>query len=214
MENKKILVTLKTLLHLGTHLKFINTVNYAYNDNLDYLNTIKLTGHYENISFSKAVSGNLQNYAIIIACSFLDELNKELTAFNHPDYEKQINKVKRIIKPIKKRINKWSDLRNYRNYILAHNLKEKSISLFSEKREKVTYNVPFSNSEHFLFTELILMIVKFVSSEFKDLIAKIDFKESITDRVEFTENDVDVKKEYYEIYELCTELKKTVANNS
>lgn len=201
--------TIQTLLHLGTQIKFITTMNYAYRDNEEYLNKIKLSGHYKNLAFSKAVSGNLQNYAIIIICSFLDELNGEFTPKKHAQYSNRIIKVRKAIKPIKKRISKWENLRNYRDYVLAHNLREKNIPIFSKNREKKEYKVPFSNSEHYLLSELIILIIQIITEEFYDVVSEINLNESLLDKIEFTENKVDVQKEYDLIRMECFEIIKS-----
>ena len=199
----RIIESFKTIVHLGTHIQFFNTVIYSYRDNEDYINQIKLPGFYENAPFSKAVSGFLQNYSIIIICSFLDELDKEFTPIKHPDYAERILKVKNIIKPIRKRINKWTDLKNFRNYILAHNLREKDLSIFSEDYIKKTYKIPFSNSEHYLLGELVIFAIQIITSEFTDVIKNIDLNENILSRIDFTFNEIDAQKEFDDIRIEC-----------
>ena len=202
----KMTETLQTLLHLGTQIKFITTMNYAYRDNEEYLDKIKLTGHYKNLPFSKAVSGYLQNYAIIIICSFLDELNGEFTPKKHSEYSERIIKVRKAIKPIKKRINQWENLRNYRDYVLAHNLREKNTPIFSSNRQKKEYKVPFSNSEHYLLSELIILIIQIISAEFEDVISEINLTESLLDKINFTENEINAQKEYDLIRTECLKI--------
>ncbi|NQX81485.1 MAG: hypothetical protein HRT66_05770 [Flavobacteriaceae bacterium] len=203
---EKLTETLKTFLHLSTQIKFITTINYTYRDNNEYLDNIKLVGYYKKYSFSNAVSGNLQNYAMIIICSFLDELNKELTPKKHPGYSDRIMHIKKSIKQIIKRINKWTNLQDYRNNVLAHNFREKNTPIFSNNREKKTYKIPYSNSEHYLLSELILLITQIITKEFDDIVSKIDFNESLLDKIDFIYNEVDVQKEYNTIQMECLNI--------
>lgn len=197
---------LKTFLHLGTQINFFNTVILTYRDNEEYLNKVKLPGFYSDAPFTKAVSGFLQNYQIIIICSLLDEFDKQFIPLKYPEHSEKILKVKEITKPIKKRINKWKDLKNYRNYILAHNLREKDISIFSEKYTKKTYKIPYSNSEHYLLGELAILIINFTTEVFKNEVEKIDLTENFLSRIEFEFNDIDSDKELFTIYSECLKL--------
>lgn len=203
---ERITESLKTILHLGTQIQFFNTVIHSYSENEEYINEIKLPGFYSDAPFAKAVSGFLQNYQIIIICSLLDEFDREFTIQKHPEYSDKILNSKQVTKPIRKRINQWKDLKNYRNYILAHNLREKETSIFSNNYTKRTFKIPYSNSEHQLLGELSILIIQLTTEIFKEIVNNINLQESILTRIDFEFNEVDVHKEYTEIYNECIKL--------
>jgi len=195
--------TFATLLHLSTQLKFILNVNYLYAENHEYLNKVNILGHSENVSFPKAVSGTLQNYSVIIACSYIEEYNRYFIPGAQRVEGARIKKVRKALTPVFKRIDQWRDLKKYRNHILAHNFRIKGASIFSKNFNKATWIVPFSNSEHYLLCELLLVSVRVIFTEFEDFIPDIDFELSIADLIEFQGSEVDVNKEVEEIEGRC-----------
>lgn len=116
---EKLVESYKILTHLGTQMLFFIEVHNTYMENEETLNKIKFKGHYANLPFAKAISGNHLNYLLIIANSYIDEYNENFTASRYPEYADRINRLKKITKPILKRINKWTNFKDYRNYILA-----------------------------------------------------------------------------------------------
>ena len=204
----KITESLKTLLHLGTQISFFDNVISEYKKNEQYLNEIKLQGFYSDKPFTKTVSGFLQNYQTIIICSLLDEFDREFTPIKHPNFSDKILNVKKITKPIRKRISQWKDLKNFRNHILAHNLRENNNSIFSNKNILKTYKIPFSNSEHQLLVQLSLLIVNLTSEIFQDIVSKIDSTENILSRINLEYNEINTQEEYLVIYTECLEQLK------
>lgn len=204
----KITESLKIILQLGTQIQFFNSVIYTLRDNEDHIDMVKLPAFYTNVPLTKAVSGFLQNHQIIIICSLLDEFDKEITPQKHPNHSVEILKVKQVTKPIRRRISKWKDLKNYRNYILAHNLREKGTSIFSESYVKKTYRIPYSNSEHYLLGELAILIINLTTEILKDLVKNIDLNETLVSRVNFECNEIDASQEFNSIYMECIHLLK------
>src|SRR5262245_22162366 len=125
---EKLLESYKTLAHLATQVLFFIEVHNTYTENERLLNQIKFKGHYANLPLAKAISGSLLNYAIIIANSFFDEYNLQFTPSKHPVYKDRIIKLKNITKPVLNRLKKWTNFKDYRNYILAHSFRVKETS--------------------------------------------------------------------------------------
>lgn len=206
-DMKKLIESYKTLLHLGTQIAFFTEVYHTYRDNEEYLNKIKFKNHYATIPLSKAISGSLQNYAHIIACAFIDEYNKEFTAFKHPEFSERLIRLKEIAKPALKRLNAWSDFKNYRNYILAHNYRIAGKSIFATDFESINFNVPHTNAETVLLSEIIKIITICISQEFPELNENIDWNENILSKMNFNYPEINIKTEIEEIWKQINKIK-------
>lgn len=110
----------------------------------------------------------LLNHYLIITCSFLDEWNDELNPTKIPEFKERILKLKNKTKPIFKRINKWTGIKNFRNSILAHNLRNKGKSVF-EGEEPIRYNTPNKPNEVLFLHTLINLIVRYLIADFQDI---------------------------------------------
>ena len=207
---QKLLESYKTLLHIGTQISFFSEVYETYRDNEEHLNQIKFKGHYSKLPFSKAISGSLQNYAIILLHSFMDEYNKEFIISKHPIYSDRIKRLRHIIKPAIKRLNMWSDIRKYRDYILAHNLRVKDISIFNSAFVPMHFNVPHTNAETILASQLVKIITTNISQEFPELVNQIDWKENILEKMIFNYPEINIQTEIHDICNQIENLKKSM----
>jgi hypothetical protein len=101
---------------------------------------------------------------IIHTISFLDEYNKFLVGGN--EEEKQIiADIKKTVRPAIKRINKWKELRLFRNNVLAHNLRDtkKMSSVFERGLEN--YDIPQGGADlHVLFSCISMVKDSFESA--------------------------------------------------
>lgn len=205
---KELLESYKTLLHLGTQITFFTEVYQTYRDNEYYLNKVKFKNHYTTLPFSKAISGSLQNYAHIIACSFIDEYNKEFTSSKHPEFSERLKRLKYLTKPALKRLNTWSDFKNYRNHILAHNYRIAGKSIFASDFEPVYFNVPHTNTETVLLSEIIKIVTICISQEFPELVEKIDWNENILSKMKFDYPEINIENEIEEIWKQINHMKQ------
>jgi hypothetical protein len=196
----KLLESYKTLGHLGSQVRLFIDIHNTCTENKDYLNEIRLSGHYEKFPLVFAVTGSLLNYAILIASSFFDEYNEEFTPFKHPEYRDRILKLKTITKPVLKRLGKWVHFKDYRNYILAHGFRFKDKSMFDKDFKLFKFNAPHTNSEIILLSELIRVVTICISSEFPELVANLDMDETILSKMDFYWNEIDVQKEVESIW--------------
>lgn len=196
----KLLESYKSLIHLGTQVSFFIEVHDTYTENEVLLNQIKFKGHYANIPLAKGISGSLLNYSIIIANSFFDEYNKEFTSSKHPEYKDRINRLKRITKPVLKRLSKWTNFKDYRNYILVHSFRFKEKSVFDKDFKPFKFNAPHTNSEIILLANLMKVVTICIAQEFPELITRLDMTENILSKIDFEWNEVDIDKELETIW--------------
>lgn len=197
---EKLLASFKVLSTLATQIFFFIEVHETYSQNAGYLNVLKFKGYYSKFPLAKAISGSLLSYSLIIINSFFDEYNEEFTASKHPEYAERINKLKKITKPVLKRLSKWSDFKNYRNHVLAHNLRVNSISMFDPEFSKKDYKVPQTNSEIILLANMVKIITHCISLEFLELFKNFDWSENILSKINMELVEVDVDKEIEELW--------------
>jgi hypothetical protein len=196
----KLLESYKSLAYLATQVLFFIEVHKTYSENEELLNKIKFKDHYANIPFAKGISGSLLNYSIIIANSFFDEYNKEFTSSKHLEYRDRINRLKKITKPVLKRISKWTNFKDYRNYILAHSFRFKDKSFFDNDFKPFKFNVPHTNSEIILLANLMKVVTSCIAQEFPELATNTTMTENILSKMDFDWNEVDIDKELETIW--------------
>lgn len=190
--------SLNILAQLATQIDYLKENWLTLFKNQEYMKQLKLAGYYHNQTFVETTSGIIQNMIIIKANAFLDEYNQEFNVSKFPEYKDQILRIKRICKPIMRVINKWSDIKSYRNEILGHNLRKDGESLFLSK---TNYKIPFTNYDHLALCELIFMIADQLKYEFenimKDLInTNLTNNFSIKQENLLSQNDLEeIKKE-------------------
>jgi hypothetical protein len=164
------------------------------------------TGHFSNTPHFILANSYLSEYIIILICSFLDEYNDNFIPSKSILLHNRILNYRKQVKPIITRIAKWSDLKKYRNNILAHNLRLKdNTSIFSDTLEKIDYNVPNTLEEIRLLIELSTLITKNISVEFPELLENLDFNEKIIDKANVPISDkINFNQEYENV---CEEIK-------
>jgi hypothetical protein len=192
---EKILESYKILSYLASQIFFFIEIHNTYMENEETLNQIQFKGHYANLPFAKAISGNHLNYLLIIANSYIDEYNENFVPSKHPLFADHLSRLRKINKPILKRISRWTNFKKYRNYILAHNFRIKEQSIFDKDFKKFHFKVPHTNSEIILLAELIRMININIAIEFPDLLDDRHYIETIMDRISFEYTEVNVKNE-------------------
>jgi hypothetical protein len=81
-------------------------------------------------------------------------------------YEHKINEVKQVLKPFVKEIKRNYNLKEYRNQILAHNLRDKSKSLLMGDISTV-YKFPKYNEEFKSINKIINLMIEVIINQFK-----------------------------------------------
>ncbi len=79
------------------------------------------------------------NANILDVCSYLEEFDEEFGVTSEEEFKERVHMIKQITKPFIKRIRSWNDLDNVRNYLIAHNRREKR--KFVDWDEIFAYNI-------------------------------------------------------------------------
>jgi hypothetical protein len=205
---EKILESFKILGSLGTQILFLIEAHETAMANSGILSDIKFKGHYENHPFPNSIWSMFQNYAFLMCSSFLDEYNEEFTPHKHPEYADRIMRLKRITKPVMRRINKWTDLKDYRNIVLAHNYRIKRTSLFAADNKGRYFNVPHTDDEIVLLSRLIPIITMHIVEEFTEIIPAIDFNENLQSKLRFDYKRIDIEAEMTAVWNEVNSIKQ------
>lgn len=198
MEDLKNVI--KTLLHLQGQISLtIETLNEIGN-NYKVLREMKLENHFSKITLESATHTLISNHAIILFCSFLDEYEKNFTPHFLKDIDaRRIINVRQKNEPGLKRIRKWKDLRNFRNFLAAHNFRIKGKSFFSDEFDKFEFIIPNKVSEKNLFSGIIYLICINIRTEFPEIYNSLNVEEVMLDKIKFICEEIDNEKELSEL---------------
>jgi hypothetical protein len=105
---------------------------------------------------------------IIDSVSFLDEYQQVYGVKTETKYKDRIIITKAINKPLISKICEWKDLRDFRNNLLAHNLRKGKNGDFVFSIENLDYNAPRNLNDLFLLTNLIQFSTDTIYSEFEN----------------------------------------------
>ncbi len=191
---------IKTLLHLQGQISLaVETLN-EIGDNYKTLREMKVKNHFSKITLESATHTLISNHAIILFCSFLDEYEKNFTPhfLKNIDAQRIIN-VRKKNEPGLKRIRKWKDLRNFRNFLVAHNFRNKGKSFFSDEFDKFKFIIPNKVSEKNLFSGIIYCVCINIRTEFPEIFYSLNIKEVMLDKIEFICEEVESEKELTEL---------------
>lgn len=109
---------------------------------------------------------------IIETVSFLHEYNRFLRS-DDPTLHSAIVEVKRATKPALVAINQWTELEDFRNHALAHNLRNKRLNVSVFERGLTSYNVPQYGSDLHVMVSSVGMIKEVFESAFRVKITAI-----------------------------------------
>ena len=117
---------------------------------------------------------SVQWNVMITTISLLDELDKYLFQYRYSNFadkeaKEKIGAYKYIIEPILISIKKWTDLRKFRNNVLAHNFRSKSDGFRSVHltNELHNYNAPESTVDLIALFKYVNSISKVAEEMFK-----------------------------------------------
>lgn len=104
--------------------------------------------------------------AVIDSYSFLAEYEQVFGVMTENEFSKRIIDVKTINKPLINKIKEWKDLGNFRNQLLAHNLRQGKNGQFIFGLDNLDYNAPRTINDLFLLSNLIQFITQTFHLEF------------------------------------------------
>jgi hypothetical protein len=101
-----------------------------------------------------------------------------------------------------------TNLKDYRNYILAHSFRFKDQSIFDKDFKPFKFNAPHTNSEIILLANLMKVVTTYIAQEFPELVVKMDLTETILSKMDFECNEVEIDKELETIWTQINLVKK------
>lgn len=110
----------------------------------------------------EAITESLWFQIILKTCSFLDEWDKMLGVNTGIDNKQRIKIIKQVVKPARKAINQWKDLRGFRNEIIAHNFRGKKgvVKLFDIHK----YDCPQTTSELYYVVKFLNRMIRIANA--------------------------------------------------
>ncbi len=197
MVDENLQNSLRTLLILSIQMgRIVKLMETVYN-NPELYNPLIINVHGKDFPIKEMLLKNSTDQYILQLVAFLDEWNTELTPLKIPEYSSKILKLKKLAKPILKKIKTWTGVDSYRNILIAHNHKINGVSIF-QNTTPVHFKVPNDLSEFILIDKLVTYLMALTVGEFKDesvLQMKFDFYSFF----DFPNNPVNVQSEFFRI---------------
>lgn len=111
---------------------------------------------------------------VIDSVSFLDEYQQVFGIKTEKNFKDRIIITKSINRPLISKICEWKDLRDFRNNLLAHNLRKGKNGVYVFSIENLDYNAPRNLNDLFLLTNLVQFSTDTINSEFENEIKELD----------------------------------------
>lgn len=108
---------------------------------------------------------------LILAHSFLDEYHKFVQS-EDLELMATVTNLKKVVKPAMQRINEWRERGDFRNQVLAHNLRGKENQSVFE-RGLTTYDIPQQGADLHVFVSCIGMVKEVFESTFRERLAAV-----------------------------------------
>lgn len=164
----KLTEVIKTLIDLAINIDVKVELLNILDDNEDLLNEFNIKPEYRITNTKTLLAIQIREFCIVNICSFLDEYEKFFTkSYIEQTYENKIIEVKQVLKPFVNDIKKTYNLKDYRNHILAHNLRDNSKSLLMGDVQ-INYNFPKYSEEFNSINKIITLMIKIIINQFKD----------------------------------------------
>ncbi|MBI9068746.1 MAG: hypothetical protein JEZ09_15735 [Salinivirgaceae bacterium] len=125
-----------------------------------------------------ALLNSLFYMSVIDSISYLDEYQQYFGSKTETVFKERITIVKAINKPFISRINKWKNLRDLRNHLLAHNLRIGKNGRFIFSIKDLNYDAPRNINDLYLLHNLISFSSQTVNSEFKEELEKYGIRKT------------------------------------
>lgn len=186
-----------TLFNLHSQIKFAVTTLERVYENKNLINSIKYDNEYfdKQALFQTSINALISNNCIIMFSSFLDEYANFNSHNLGKEIEDRIEYVRRQNKPGIKRINKWKDIKNFRNHLAAHNFKINGKSFFSDEVKNLEYIIPNTISEKKLFLLITELICLNIRDEFPEILFYMDPENRMIDKMKIIGEEIDFEEE-------------------
>lgn len=184
-------------------------------DALNFFNTFLSEKTLESITIpsrqehqiDEAIIESLWFQIILKACGFLDEWDTFLgIKTNKEDYDK-LMRIKKNVAPARKEIMKWKDLKNFRNEIVAHNLRNSKKDFSMDDID--SYNCPRSINELYYLVMFLKRMVDVLKINFHQEIQNIVVKANFAVEKSKTNN----KRIFRDLEKALSEVDEIIHNN-
>lgn len=144
------------------HLNFIgNSIENAFSAFASIIGKI-------DEKHERAIYVSTSSIILIQTIAFLDEYHNFIKS-NDNELNNTINKIKKAVKPAIDQINEWKELTDFRNHVLAHNLRNRKKMMVTVFEKGLSaYDIPQTGNELLILYNCILMVKKSFESAFKN----------------------------------------------
>ncbi len=171
---------------------------------LEQLTNTKIFDDNKNEELRTTILINACSQMLLFTNSLYDEYSTYfvITKARNQEEKIKVGQAREILKPVFKKINEWKEIRDFRNHILAHNLriqKEGNESIFISKGIN-GYNIPERIADFAFLIQCIDLIKQVVYKMFKNEYTLVTNEINLNDE----KNSVDAKiyqRNYLEEYE-------------
>ncbi len=186
-----------TLFNLHSQIKFAVTTLERVYENRDSINSIKYNNEFfdKQTLFQTSINAIISNNCIIMFSSFLDEYANFNSHKLGKEMEDRIEYVRKLNKPGVKRINKWKDIKSFRNHLAAHNFKINGKSFFSDEVKYLEYKIPNTISEKKLFLLITELICLNIRDEFPEILLFMNPQYRMIDKMKIIGEQIDFEEE-------------------
>jgi hypothetical protein len=170
----------------------------------------------KNSETRKMIYMSICSQILLYYDSLREEYNKHFTIAKTktPEEKAKVEQVKELLKPVFKKINEWKDIENFRNVVLAHNLRDRKNSLESVFMLKGLggYDIPERHLDYRFLVRLTNAVREVVYQVFKEEYLEIDEKFNSDDSLRKKEKSIerDYDKEVKDLKDEMISIQKRI----
>lgn len=207
-----------TDIHISVYhiLHFAHIIDRSF-QSLEKLLDLGVFENDENEEIRHMVQINAFNQILLCTTSLMDEYNGHFKSSNAKTIHERgkVEQTRELLKPVFKSINKWKGLRDFRNNILAHNLRSRKLkndSVFIT-RGISGYDIPERVKDFGFLIQCIdlirQVIFKIFKEEYQFAVKEINKINSST-KTKIPFSDRDYEKEYKDLQNEVLKIKETI----
>jgi hypothetical protein len=122
---------MKTTQDIETSIAHLRLIAFEIIESYKALANISNSSEFEILETRFHILRSTASFIIIRICALTDEIEKHLIESDNSEVNNAVNSFKYLCEPALDGINKWSEIRQYRHHVIAHNFRkgrqEKSI---------------------------------------------------------------------------------------
>lgn len=148
---------------------------------------------------------------ILKSCSFIDEWDRFLGIKNEDEVISRVKLIKGVVSKVRRELNHWRDLRDFRNEIIVHNFRGKNnmvtIDMMSD------YNCPQTIPELYYLASLIERMISVLTANYSDITNEIVEKfGDMTSKQKSSSFDIDFKEMESKLQIIDEEISNNIFN--